>query len=121
MSWMFGQKGLITVETGAVEEDDLMEIVLNAGADDLQNTGQIYEITCAPSAYDALKTAIEEKQIPLASAELSMVPQNTVPVGDEETARKILNLMEDFEDHDDVQNVYANFDIPDEVLEKIED
>jgi len=120
VSWMFSKKGVIAVEAKAIGEDDLMEIALTAGADDLQNTGQLYEITCDPSAYDALKAALEEKEIPLASSELSMVPQNTVPVGDEETARKILNLMEDFEDHDDVQNVYANFDIPDAVLEKIE-
>jgi len=120
VSWMFGKKGLITVEAGAIEEDTLMEIALMAGADDLQNTGDIYEMTCDPSAYDELKAALEAKCIPLASAELSMVPQNTIPVNDEETARKILNLMEDFEDHDDVQNVYANFDIPDPILEKIE-
>lgn len=120
VSWMFSKKGVIAVEVKTIGEDDLMEIALTAGADDLQNTGPLYEITCDPSAYDALKAALEAKEIPLASSELSMVPQNTVPVGDEETARKILNLMEDFEDHDDVQNVYANFDIPDEVLEKIE-
>ncbi len=120
VSWMFSQKGLITVDAASIDEDALMEIALSAGADDLQNTGSIYEITCEPSAYEALKTALEEKEIPLASAELSRVPQNTVPVGDEETARKILALMEDFEDHDDVQNVYANFDIPDTILEKIE-
>lgn len=120
VSWMFGKKGLITVSVSAIDEDALMEIALSAGADDLQNTGQIYEITCDPSAYDALKAALEEKKIPLESAELSRVPQTTVPISDEETARKILNLMEDFEDHDDVQNVYANFDIPDPILAKIE-
>ena len=120
VSWMFGKKGVITVETGAIEEDALMEIALTAGADDLQNTGGVYEITCDPAAYDSLKAALEEKGIALASAELSMVPQNSVPVTDEDTARKLLNLMEDFEDHDDVQNVYANFDIPDAILEKIE-
>jgi YebC/PmpR family DNA-binding regulatory protein len=120
VSWMFSKKGVITVQTQAIDEDALMEIALSAGADDLQNTGSSYEITCEPAAYDALKAALEEKKIPLASAELSMVPQTTVPVQDEETARKVLNLMEDFEYHDDVQNVYANFDIPDTILAKIE-
>jgi transcriptional/translational regulatory protein YebC/TACO1 len=117
---MFSKKGVITVNTGAIDENALMDIALSAGAEDLQNTGQLYEITCEPAAYDTLKAALEEKKIPLASAELSRVPQTTVPIHDEETARKILNLMEDFEDHDDVQNVYANFDIPDPILAKIE-
>jgi YebC/PmpR family DNA-binding regulatory protein len=120
VSWMFSKKGVITVNTGAIDENALMDIALSAGAEDLQNTGQLYEITCEPAAYDTLKAALEEKKIPLASAELSRVPQTTVPIHDEETARKILNLMEDFEDHDDVQNVYANFDIPDPILAKIE-
>lgn len=120
VNWMFSKKGLITVDTGAADETDLMEIALSAGADDLQNVGEIYEITCDPSAYDELKSALEEKEIPLNSAELSMVPQNTVPIQEEDVARRVLALMEDFEDHDDVQNVYANFDIPDEIISKIE-
>jgi YebC/PmpR family DNA-binding regulatory protein len=120
VGWMFSKKGLITVKTDAANEDELMELALSGGADDFQNTGDIYEITCDPNAYDALKKALQEKQVPIHSSELSMVPQNTVPVTDEETARKILNLMEDLEDHDDVQNVYANFDIPDEIVNKLE-
>ena len=120
VGWMFSKKGLITVSAQAANEDDLMELALSAGADDLQNTGEIYEITCEPAAFDELKTALEEKQVPLESAELSMVPQNTVAIGEEETARKVLNMMEEFEDHDDVQNVYANFDIPDEIMDKLE-
>jgi transcriptional/translational regulatory protein YebC/TACO1 len=86
----------------------------------MQNTGSDFEITCEPEAYDVLKAALEEKQISLVSAELSMMPQTTVSVQDEDTARKVLNLMDDFEDHDDVQNVYSNFDIPDPILKKIE-
>lgn len=120
VNWMFSKKGLITVKTDAVDENDLMELALSAGADDMDNTGEVFEITCDPSAYDELKKALEEKDIPIELAEISMVPQNTVPVNDAETARKILNLMDDFEDHEDVQNVYANFDIPDEILAKVE-
>jgi YebC/PmpR family DNA-binding regulatory protein len=116
VGWMFRKKGLITVETDKANEDDLMEIALGAGAEDMQNTGRVYEITCEPASYDALKSALTERGIPMAVAEISMVPQNTVPVNDAEMARKILALMEDFEDHDDVQNVYANFDISEEVL-----
>jgi transcriptional/translational regulatory protein YebC/TACO1 len=86
----------------------------------MENTGEIFEITCEPESYDDLKAAMEEKKIPLESAELSMIPGNTIPVKDAETARKIMNLIEDFEDHDDVQEVYANFDIPDDILSQIE-
>ena len=120
VNWMFDKKGLITVKIDAIEEDDLMELALSAGADDMENAGEVYGITCEPAAYDQLKKALEEKEIPIDSAEISMVPQNTVPVGEVETAKKILALVEDFEDHDDVQNVYANFDIPDDIMEKAE-
>ncbi len=120
VNWMFKKKGLITVKTDAADEDTLMDIALSAGADDLENTGGIFEITCDPDAYNELKTALEEKEIPLETAELSMVPENTVAVNDAETARKILALMEGFEDHDDVQEVYANFDIPDDILAQVE-
>ena len=120
VNWMFDKKGLITVKIDAIEEDDLMELALSAGADDMENAGEVYGITCEPAAYDQLKKALEEKEIPIDSAEISMVPQNTVPVGEVETAKKILALVEDFEDHDDVQNVYTNFDIPDDIMEKAE-
>lgn len=119
VSWMFSKKGLITVDAKAIGEDDLLEAALSAGAEDLQNTGQLYEITCQPSAFESLKKALEAQKIPLSSAEIAMVPQSNVKIADEETARKILSLMEDFEDHDDVQNVYANFDIPDTILARI--
>jgi YebC/PmpR family DNA-binding regulatory protein len=119
VNWMFSKKGLITVNTDAIGEDDLMEIALSAGADDMENTGSVYEITCEADAYDELKAEIDAKEIPTETAEISMVPQTTIPVGDAETARKILALMEEFEDHDDIQNIYANFDIPDEIIEKL--
>ncbi len=121
VNWMFSKKGLITVRTDAIAEDDLMDIALSAGADDMENTGEVYELTCEAGAYEQLKKGLEEKEIPTEVAEISMVPQNTVPVGDANTARKILGLMEDLEDHDDVQNVYANFDIPDDILAKVEE
>lgn len=120
VNWMFSKKGVITVKTDAIDEDSLMELALSAGADDMENTGTVYEITCDPEAYEELKKAIDEKEIPTEVAELSMVPQTTVPVESLETAKKILALMEDFEDHDDVQNVYANFDIPDEILSQLD-
>jgi transcriptional/translational regulatory protein YebC/TACO1 len=116
---MFSKKGLITVKTAGVGEDELMEIVLAAGADDMQNTGELFEITCEPAVYEQLKDTLKEKGIAIAVAEISMVPQNTVPVSNAATARKIISLMEAFEDHDDVQNTYANFDIPEDVMAEI--
>ncbi|MBA7652859.1 putative transcriptional regulatory protein [subsurface metagenome] len=119
VNWMFSKKGLITVSTAETGEDELLEIALAAGADDMQNTGELFEITCDPAAYEQLKNTLKEKGIETQVAEISMVPQNTVPVEDAATARKIISLMDDFEDHDDVQNTYANFDIPDEVMARI--
>ena len=119
VNWMFTKKGLITVSTEDTDEEQLFEIALNAGADDMQNTGDVYEITCDPAAYEKLKERLQEKEIPTQVAEISMVPQNTVPVNDAGAAKKIISLMEGFEDHDDVQNTYANFDIPDEIMNGI--
>ncbi len=116
VNWMFSKKGLITVSTSEAEEDELMEIALGAGAEDMQTVGDVFEITCEPGVFDELKEALKEKEIATEVAEISMVPQNTVPINDADTAKKIIALMEDFEEHDDVQNVYANFDISDEVM-----
>ena len=119
VNWMFSKKGLITVSAAEVDEEQLLEIALNAGADNMENTGEVYEITCDVDAYEKLKETLKEKEIPTQVAEISMVPQNTVPVSEETTAKRILSLMEAFEDHDDVQNTYANFDIPDEIMTRI--
>ncbi|MGB8226078.1 MAG: YebC/PmpR family DNA-binding transcriptional regulator [Sedimentisphaerales bacterium] len=120
VNYMFHKKGLITVPAKDVDENNLMDIVLSAGAEDMQNIGEFYEITCESSAYENLKKTLEEKQIPLQVAEISMIPANTIPVNDSETARKILALMEELEEHDDIQNVYANFNIPDDIIAKIQ-
>ena len=116
VNWMFHKKGLITVEISKIGEEELLEIVLSAGADDVTTTGDVYEITCEPGSYDRLKESLKEKEIATNVSEILMVPQNTVPVKDEETAKKIISMMEAFEDHEDVQNVYANFDIADEII-----
>ena len=120
VGWMFHKKGVITVLTSSIGEDDLMELALGAGAEDMQNAGEVYEITCEPNAFEPLKKALEEKSIPLQMAEISMVPQTMVPIATPEAARKIINLMETFDDHDDVQNAYANFDIPEDVMAKVQ-
>jgi len=119
VNWMFSKKGLITVNTINTDEEQLLEIALNAGADDMQNTGEVFEITCDPDAYEELKKTLQEKEIATEVAEISMVPQNTIEINDEHKARRIISLMEAFDDHDDVQNAYANFDIPDEIIARI--
>ena len=121
VNWMFSKKGLITVNTLNTDEEQLLEIALNAGADDMQNTGEVFEITCDPDAYEELKKTLQEKEIATEVAEISMVPQNTIEINDEHKARRIISLMEAFDDHDDVQNAYANFDIPDEIIARISD
>jgi YebC/PmpR family DNA-binding regulatory protein len=119
VSWMFKKKGLITVGTENADEDQLLEIALSAGADDMQNVGDVFEITCDPNSYEELKKTLQEKEIAIEMAEISMVPQNTIEINDKQTAGKIISLMDAFEDHDDVQNTYANFDIPDEIINSV--
>ncbi len=119
VAWMFSKKGLITVKTSSIGEDELMELALSLGADDVNNTGVVYEITCTPVAYEGLKKGLEAKNIPIESADISMIPQNTIPIADESVAKKILGLMEAIEDHDDVQNAYSNFDISEEMMAKV--
>jgi YebC/PmpR family DNA-binding regulatory protein len=119
VNWMFSKKGFITVNAANVNEEELMEIALSAGADDMQNTGSVFEITCDLSAYEKLIKALKDKGIATEVAEISMVPQSTVTISDERAARKIIALMEELEDHEDVQNTYSNFDIPNEIMERI--
>jgi len=119
VNWMFTKKGLITVIAANTEEEQLLEIALGAGADDMQAVGEVFEITCDPGAYEELKKALQEKEIPIEIAEISMVPQSTIDISDEHIAKRIISLMEAFEDHDDVQNTYANFDISEEIIARI--
>jgi YebC/PmpR family DNA-binding regulatory protein len=120
VSYMFSKKGVILVNAANVDEDELMELALGAGADDMVREDDIFEISCSPEAYNELKSAIDEAGVEVESAELSMMPQNTITVDHADTARKILDMMEMFEDQDDVQNVYSNFDIPDKIIEQLD-
>ena len=117
-AWMFTKKGFIAVPKDKVKEEELMDIVLEAGAEDLKSEGDAFEITCAASSFEAVKSALEAKKIPVQTAEITMLPNSTVKV-DGEAAKQVLSLMEALEEQEDVQAVYANFDIPDEILEKI--
>jgi YebC/PmpR family DNA-binding regulatory protein len=119
VNWMFTKKGLITVNADNSDEEQLLEIALSAGADDMQAVRDVFEMTCEPGAYEELKKTLQEKEIPIETAEISMVPQSTIDISYEHTANRIISLMEAFEDHDDVQNTYANFDIPEEIIAKI--
>jgi len=119
VNWMFSKKGLITVVASSVDEDDLMELALGAGAEDMENTGEVFEITCEPAAYEELKKVLEAKEISMDVAEISMMPQTMAAIDNEATAKRVVSLMEAFDDHEDVQNAYANFDIPDEVMAKL--
>ena len=118
VGWLFEQKGLITVGKASASEEEVLSKAVEAGAEDVKATGDEYEITTAPERFAAVRQALEKARYKLTSAEITMVPKSTVPLEGKE-AQRVLRLMEALEDHDDVQNVYANFDIPDEVLEQV--
>jgi len=118
VNWMFEKKGIILVEQGSADEDQLMELALEAGADDLGTEDGNYEITTSPSAFEAVRAAVEGKGIPIVLAEVSMHPQSTVRLEGKE-AEKMLRLMEVLEEHDDVQTVSANFDIDASIMEQM--
>jgi len=117
-SYLFSKKGFITIEKDKISEDELMDVVLDAGAEDINSEEEYHEITCAISDFEAVKSAIKEKNIPIVNAEMTMIPSTTVKVAGND-AKQLLSLMEALEEQEDVQNVYANFDISDEEMEKI--
>ncbi|MCJ7543772.1 MAG: YebC/PmpR family DNA-binding transcriptional regulator [Phycisphaerae bacterium] len=118
VAWMFQPAGALVVSCDAAEEDTLMELALETGADDVENQGDAFQITCQPAAFGKVKAALAERNIPTLSGRVAMMPTRTVPVtGD--AAKQVLALMEAMEEHEDVQNVYANFDMPDEVMDTL--
>lgn len=116
-AWMFASKGYVTIEKDKTSEEDLMEAVLDAGADDIKTDGSYFEIACEPGDLEAVKEALKQKSIPTSSAEVTKIPSSTVKVTGAD-AKNLLALMEALEEHEDVQAVHANFDIPEEELEK---
>ena len=118
MAWIFEKKGFIVVLKTAIEEDALMEIVLGAGAEDMTSTDQMFEVTTAPQDLWAVREAVEKAKIKIESANLTMIPKNLVSVSPD-TGRKVVHLIEALEEHDDVQNVYSNADIPEEVIKEM--
>jgi YebC/PmpR family DNA-binding regulatory protein len=120
VSFLFDKKGLIAIKKDAISEDDLMGLVLDAGAEDLKTDKvETYEVTTPPEAFEKVKKALEDKKVPLESAEITMIPKTTVPL-DEKKAESVLKLYDALDEHDDVQNVYANFEISDEIMAKLE-
>ncbi|MGO9266514.1 MAG: YebC/PmpR family DNA-binding transcriptional regulator [Candidatus Binataceae bacterium] len=115
VAWMFRKRGVITVEKQAADEDKLIELALEAGAEDVVSDDDSYQVLTPADKFAAVRDALEAAKIPLASAELTKIPENTVKVSGHQ-AEQVLKLMEDLEDHDDVQSVAANFDIDEEVM-----
>ena len=112
---MFDKKGYVVVERSAIDEDSLMEIALDAGAEDVREDGSNFEVISAPEDFEAVKTAIDEKEIPYLDAEVTMLPQTVTSLQGKE-ADQMIRLMDMLDDCEDVQKVYTNADIPDEMV-----
>jgi YebC/PmpR family DNA-binding regulatory protein len=124
VSWQFDRKGVILVAKpgagGGISEDDLMLVALEAGAEDIADAGDHWQVTTPPSDLPAVRSGLEATGIEAESAEVTLLPSTVVPLDNESDAKKVLHLVDLLEEHDDVQNVYANFDIPDSILELVE-
>lgn len=119
VSWMFDKKGLIQVDKKGMSEEKLMDLALEAGAEDVVEEEGEFQVLTAPEDFDSVRTALEEAKISILEASVTRIPQNMVEVTDEKVARSLMKLLENLEDHDDVQNVHANFDIDDDLMEQI--
>jgi len=117
VGWMFDKKGILTVDKSQVDEDRLMDIALDAGAEDVRDEGEVFEVVTQPEDFEKVKERLDQEKIAIASGQVSLVPKNTVDV-DAKNVEQVLKLSEELEDHDDVQNVAANFNIPDELMDK---
>ncbi len=117
VAWMFKKKGYLAVERSAVNEEALMEKALEAGAEDVREEGDVYEVITAPEDFEAVKAAIDELRVPYVTAEITMLPQNTTELTGKD-AEQMVRLMEMLEDCDDVQKVYTNADIPEELVSR---
>ncbi len=119
VSWMFEKKGLILVNNNNLNEDEFMMLVLEAGAEDLQKVGDVFQVICLQSDFDKVKSAIESKGIVVETSEVGWIPKSNIDL-DETAGRKVLRLMETLEEHDDVQNVYSNFNLPQTLLAEMQ-
>jgi YebC/PmpR family DNA-binding regulatory protein len=119
VAWLFERRGIVVVNAAGVDEDELMLAAAEGGADDVSVDGDAFVVTTAPEQLSAVRQAVEAAGFGVESAELTMVPKTTVEVGAEDEAKKVLRLIDQLEENDDVQDVYANFDIPQQVLEAV--
>ena len=119
VAWLFERRGIVLVPADGVDEDELTLAAAEGGADDVQLDGSTFEVTSAPESLTAVREAVEAAGFTVDSAELTMAPKTTVEVTDDASARKIVRLIDALEENDDVQDVYANFDIPERVLEEV--
>lgn len=118
VAWAFKKTGLIEINRDEITEDDLMEIALDSGADDVSLEEDVFEVKTSLESFESVRQALEDKQVPLVSSEITMLPSNTVKLEGRQ-AEQMLKLMENLEDHDDVQDVYSNFDIAPEIMERM--
>jgi len=118
VSWIFEKKGYFLIAKSQIDEDKLMSIVLEAGAEDLTDEGDSFAVKTQPQDFDAVRQALEEKGLKTEAEELTMIPKSTIKISEKPDAEQVLSLVESLEDHDDVQNVYANFDIPDDLIKE---
>ena len=119
VAWLFERRGVVLVDAEGVDEDELTLAAADGGADDVELDGATFQVTCAPESLTSVREALEAAGFVVENAELTMLPKTTVEVADEGDAKKVLRLMDQLEDNDDVQDVYANFDIPERVLEAV--
>ena len=119
VAWQFDRRGVVVVPADGVDEEELLLVAADGGADDIERDGDVFQVTSAPESLSAVRQAIEAGGFGIDSAELQLVPKTTVAVEDEAKARQVMRLIDALEDNDDVQDVYANFDIPERVLEAV--
>jgi YebC/PmpR family DNA-binding regulatory protein len=119
VAWLFERKGVVLADRDSTDEDELTLAAADAGAEDVAEEGSSFEVTCAPEDLHAVRDALEAAGIAVTDAEVTMLPKTTVSIEDESVARKVLKLIDGLEENDDVQDVYANFDIPEHVLEAV--
>ena len=119
VAWQFERRGVVLVTAEGVDEDELVLAAADAGADDVERDGETFVVSSTPEELTAVRQALEAGGFALESVGLSMIPKTTVAIGDESTAKQVVRLVEGLEDNDDVQDVYANFDIPETVLEAV--
>lgn len=119
VAFMFDRKGSIIVDKDTVDEEKLMDLALEAGADDVVEEETTFQVLTAPDDFDSVREELEKADIEMVEAAISMIPQNTIEVAEEKKAASLMRLIDTLEDNDDVQHVHANFDIPDEIMEKL--